>query len=295
MLLNLRNRKAVIISLSVALFVAISFSLTQVSKGETLDFVTIIEETDDYVSVRAREQTGRLYKHFSFGFEDPDFRNWFGERRWKQMTLQSPATPKVADYIALGRAVIHEGADFIDNQVLAERENVAVGQGAARFVAVQPSVGMVTSKADILTGQMWFVSGDDLWFRGRFLFENGVPYSLVDFEDNNVRGSPGIRVVIDGQRYFGVELKAGSKPRLRQQVAEIPLGRWFELVVHIGLDEVRGPVQVWQDGVLVLDGEMQTLPSVGSLLNSFELGITATDMAAVMLLDDVELGHHRPD
>ncbi len=254
------------------------------AQAQTLDRITIIEENDSYVTLRAGGETGRLNKSFSFSFDDPRFLNWFGPDGWTQMSLLSPAMPNDADYTALSRAIIGGEANFVDNSVSAY-------QGAARFEAVDPADGMVTSKADVKMARMWFVEGDDLWFRGRFLFETGVPYSLVDFEDNNQRGSPGIRIVIDDQRFIGIELKAGRKPRLRQQVAEVPRGQWFELTLHLQLDAEAGQVKIWQDGALILEGEMQTLPSEGALLNSFEIGITATDAAAVMLLDDVALGH----
>ena len=256
----------------------------RLAQAQTLDRIEIIEETDQYVELRAGGETGRLFKSFSFAFDDSDFLSWFGPQGWTQMSLLSPLMSRDADYTALSRAIIQGEAGFVDN-------SVSPLQGAARFEAVDPGPGMVTSKADVKMARMWFIEGDDLWFRGRFLLQSGVPYSLVDFEDNNQRGSPGIRIVIDNQRFIGIELKAARKPRLRQQAVELPRGVWFELVLHLGLDAESGAVRIWQDGVLIIDGQMQTLPSEGSLLNSFEIGITATDMAAVMLLDDVSLGH----
>lgn len=252
--------------------------------SQVLDNIEIIEETDSYVELRAGNKTGRFVKSFSYKFDDPNFLNWFGPESWAQMTLLSPMMPTDGDYTVLSRDILKGEADFVDN-------SVGAYHGAARFEAMAPADGLVTSKSDIQMMRMWFTDGDDLWFRGRFFFESGVPYSLVDFEDNNVRGSPGPRIVIDGQRFVGVELKAWSKPRLRQRDVEVPLGQWFELVLHMKLGVQDGHVMLWQDGQLILDGNMQTLPSEGSLLNSFEIGITATDMAAVMLLDDVAIGH----
>ncbi len=279
----LRKKKLVIgVAVTISAFFALLF-LREI-RAQTLDRITILEETDSFVELRAGGEVGRLYKSFTYGFDNPNFLSWFGPDGWTQMSLLSPMMPQDADYTALSRAIIGGEADFVDNRVSAD-------QGAARFEAMVPAPGMVTSKADVKMARMWFVEGDDLWFRARFFFETGVPYSLVDFEDNNQRGSPGIRIVMDDQRFIGIELKAGRKPRLRQQVAEVPRGAWFELTLHMQLNAEVGQVQIWQDGALILEGEMQTLPSVGSLLNSFEIGITATDVAAVMLLDDVALGH----
>lgn len=279
----LRKRKIIIGTIGVML-AASALLLIRMAQSQTLEMLEIIEETDQYVEVRMGDETGRQFKSYSYSFDDPNYLNWFGPDNWAQMSLLSPMMPRDADYTALSRAILNGEADFVDNRVSAY-------QGTARFEAVAPAQGMATSKADIKMMRMWFTAGDDLWFRGRFFFESGVPYSLADFEDSSQRGSPGIRIVIDEQRFIGVELKAGGKPRLRQQAVEIPRGQWFELVLHLYLGVQNGRVEVWQDGVLILEGDMQTIPSEGSLLNGFEIGITATDSAAVMLIDDVALGH----
>ena len=253
--------------------------------------ISVVRETDEYVVVERGGEQGRYEKAFTFGFEEPNLRNWFGDRGLTTMTLLSPRMPSDEEYTALSDSIINDGADFVDNRVVAERDRVAVGHGAARFEAMAPSADMVTSKADVRMVRLWFVDGDDLWFRGRFLLDSGVPYSIVDIEDTNQRGSPGVRVVIDDGRFLGVELKHGAKPRLRQTETEVPDGRWFELMLHIGFDTDAGVVQVWQDGTLVLDGEMPTMPTRDALMNSVELGITATDTATVLLADDIAISH----
>jgi len=252
--------------------------------SDTLNRIQILEETGEYVELQAGDKTGRLYKEFAFDFNEPVFTNWFYDRGWNAMTLLSPAKQTVEEYVALGQSIINDGGSFVDN-------SVSAFQGAARFEAFAPVDGMVTSKVDLLNTGMWFISGDDLWFRARFLLEQGVPYSLVDFEDNSVRQNPGIRIVIDDDRFIGIELKSGRKPRLRQTEYEIPTGRWFTLTLHLVLDSGAGKVRIWQDDILILDGEMKTLPNSESLLNSIEIGITATDQATVLLLDDVVLSH----
>lgn len=252
--------------------------------SDTINRIQILEETDEYVIVRAGERTGRLYKNFSYDFDVPVLTDWFEERGWHQMTLLSPAVQTVEEYVALSQSIINGDGNFIDNIVTPFRN-------AARFKAFAPAEGMVTSKADLKNTSMWFIKGNDLWFRASFLLEQGVPYSLVDFEDNSERQSPGIRIVIDDNRFIGIELKSGRKPRLRQTDYEIPTGRWFTITLHLTLDDSSGKVRIWQDDQLIIDGQMKTLPNAGSVLNSFEIGITATDQAAVLLLDDVMLSH----
>ncbi|MCF6305267.1 MAG: hypothetical protein L3J33_07845 [Rhodobacteraceae bacterium] len=270
----------------VIILVALGVMLYQRPLGsDTLNRIQILEDTNEYVEVRAGDKTGRLYKEFAFDFDEPVFTDWFFDRGWNAMTLLSPANPTVEEYAALGRSIINGDGSFVDN-------SVTPFQNAARFEAVAPADGMVTSKSDLQNTSMWFVKGDDLWFRASFLLEQGVPYSLVDFEDNSVRQSPGIRIVIDDNRYIGIELKSGRKPRLRQAEYEIPTGRWFTLTLHLRLDDTAGIVRIWQDDQLIINDKMKTLPNAESLLNSFEIGITATDQAAVLLLDDVMLSHN---
>ncbi len=270
----------------VIILVALGVMLFQRPLGsDTLNRIQILEDTDEYVVVQAGDQAGRLYKEFAFDFNEPVFTDWFHDRGWNAMTLLSPAKQSVEEYAILGQSIINGDGDFVDNSVMPF-------QGAARFEAFAPIGGMVTSKADLQNTGMWFVDGDELWFRASFFLEQGVPYSLVDFEDNSVRQSPGIRIVIDDNRFIGVELKSGRKPRLGQTDYEIPIGRWFTLTLFVKLDDSAGTVRIWQDDQLIINDKMKTLPNSASLLNSFEIGITATDMAAVLLLDDVMLSHN---
>lgn len=281
------------LSVVAGFIILITLCTLAVSRGDTLDQVTILEETEHSVLVRVGSSSGRFLKEFSFDFEGESFNNWFSNEGWKSMMLQSPSAKTPEAYTALSHAIILGNAGFVDNRISVERENPANGSGAIRFEAVNPSSEMVTSKTLIERSQMWFANGDDLWFYGAFFLESGVPYSIVDFEDNNMRGNPGPRIVIDSQRFIGIELKSGNKPRLRQDQVEVPLRQWFDLVVHLSLSETAGQVQIWQDQVLIIDGEMQTLPNAGALLSTFQIGITATDSAAVLLMDDVSLGHSR--
>ena len=138
---------------------------------------------------------------------------------------------------------------------------------------------------------MWFIKGDDLWFRARFLIEFGQPNALVIFSDNSSEGSPGIKISVDDGGFIGVAPNTGDKAGLSQSNVAMPRGRWFNLTVHLVLHNRSGQVQVWQDDLLVLEGTMKTLPTKGALLNSFQIGISAADAAAEILVDDVMLSH----
>lgn len=249
----------------------------------TVNDFEILSETSGYVEVRHARGTGRFYKEFLFGF-DGEFETWFGEGKWTTMALLSPSAKTVQDYHALRTKIFAGEADFADNRIEAM-------DGAAKFSAVAPTEDMVTSKSMLENNQLWFVNGDDLWFRAKYHLESGTPYTLVDFQERGRTGSPGPRVTIDDGKFLGIELKHGLKPRLRQDQVRVPLGEWFELKVHLRLDHQSGHAHLWQDGILLIDGPIQTLPEKDSLLNALEVGITATSEAAVLLMDDVVISH----
>jgi len=267
-----------------AVLVAISAYVLAGPTDYTVDDLTILDENANYVEIAYQGKTGKLYKHFAFNFDNPNLLEWFGDASWSAMTLLSPATKTVTEYIALQKSIRKGEADFIDNRIDAV-------DGMARFTSVAPAKRMVTAKAMLQNDQLWFVKGDDLWFRGRFFLQSGVPFTIVDFQERGRTHSPGPRITIWDGTHIGMELKYFGKPTMRQKVAKVPKGRWFELKLHMMLDDKEGLIRVWQDGELIIDGSMQTLPQANSLLNSLEVGITATDQAAVLLLDDIVISH----
>lgn len=270
---------------------ALVFGLGVSACADTLDQIEVLETNDTRVLVRHDGENGRLSKQFSHGFEAARFQDLFVPGDWTTMTLQSPDMPRVEDYAALRKRILDGAADFADNRITVERADVFEGRGAARFTAFAPKRGMITSKSDVQKTDMWFTQGDDLWFQAAFKLVDGQPYSLVDFEDRQKRGGPGPRIVIHGDGNLGYELKSPPKPRLRQTLAKVPRDTWFVLTVHLKLDARRGHARIWQNDLLVIDALVRTLPSKGALLNSLELGITATQEDAVLLVDAVKHGH----
>lgn len=228
---------------------------------------------------------GRLYKSFSDDFENPDFYQWFGDQKWTTMTLLSPSAKSVDAYASLRRAIFNGEADFADNRIDATN-------GIARFTAIAPSDDMVTSKSMLEQNLLWFTKGDDLWFSADYYLAKGIPFTIADFQERGRRGSPGPRVTIWDQTHIGMELKAGRKPSLRQTETEIPTGRWFNLKVHLTLDERSGTVQIWQDGELIIDDQMRTLANANTLLNALEVGITATGEPTELWVDNVKISHN---
>ncbi len=53
------------------------------------------------------------------------------------------------------------------------------------------------------------------------------------------------------------------------------------------LDDVSGAVILWIDGEKVIEGEMQTLPLADTVLNSVEIGISATNEETILFVDDI--------
>jgi len=270
--------------LVILILAAVTFFASKGRAGYTRDDLTVISQADDHVMVSYEGRTVKLYKHFSFDFDFPDFLGWFDEGEWTGMTLQSPLAKTVADYVALRKEIRAGRSDFLDNRI------EAVG-GAARFTSVDPATDMVTAKAMLQNDGLWFVKGDDLWFKGQFFLETGIPFTIVDFQERGRRHSPGPRITIWERTHIGMEMKHGFKPTMRQTIAEVPTQRWFDLKVHMVLDEKNGHIRIWQDGVLIIDGPVRTLPKSNSVLNALEVGITATSQAATVLVDDVFISH----
>lgn len=250
----------------------------------TADDVQVIREGDKEMMVRFKGEEGLLYKQFNFTFDTP-FRDWFGTGKWTTMNLLSPSATDVDAYVKLRRSIFDGSGDFKDNRI------EATGS-AARFSAVAPTGKMFTTKSMVENNDLWFVKGDHLWFKGRFLLESGVPFTIVDFQERGRKQSPGPRITIWERSHIGIELKYRPKPQLRQLVKPVPIGKWFDLKVHLVLDDESGEVQIWQDDELIIDGQMQTLARANSLLNALEVGITATGEAATVLVSEVEISHN---
>lgn len=242
-------------------------------------------------------------RHFAEDFENlstgaAGLREMIGPvRQWTEVTLQSPRTPKVADYVALRTKILKAGADFIDCRVEPSKEQVHGGQLALKCVCPAKTGGMICSKASLGTGLIYFVHGDSLWFRGWYRTAGPVlPHTLVDIECDFAHESPGIRLMIYQDGSLGAELKALGKPKYRQpenRRVRFPTDRWVEIVWNVLLDDQSsGRVRIWQDDQLVVDAAGATLPFRTAIYNRLEVGISAHSFgheAATLFVDDVIL------
>ncbi len=210
-----------------------------------------------------------------------DFLDLFGpDRGWTAMTLQSPSAPEVKDYVALRQCLIERTCSYRDNRFDVRDEP---GRGAyVRATSVPKSPGMITAKASFESTLGYFVKGDDVWFRADVRVVQGVPFGLFDLESTYLDSAPGPRVILVGSPpALAVELKFLDKPMYTQSAGAavpFPLGRWVRLEAHLVLDDgPSGTVELWQDGAKVLSATGRTLPISDLVLDSVELGITATN------------------
>ncbi len=212
---------------------------------------------------------------------------------WTNFTLLSPETPSVSEYVTLFSCILDGECDFLDNRIdLISHENNA----AVKFQTVSPGADMVTSKSSVSTTLTYFELGDDLWFQCKYYIESGIPYSLVDFESVYFEESPGPRVVISGGQ-IALENKFGSKILYRNETdIKVPEKKWFTVKLHLVLSDTdNGIIEVWQDENLVISETGINLPTSNAILNSLEVGITASDVATVLLIDDLHLSDQPMD
>lgn len=257
------------------------YFLMPAQEDTVLDDFTVVDETGDYVLADAGDGLVKYYKAFRFDFGDSDFRNWFGEGKWSTMTLLSPQVRSAMANRGLREDILAGNADFVENRIDAE-------DGAVRFTSVNAKKVMTATKTLLENNRLWFIKGNDLWFKADFFLDEYVPYSIAAFREEGRKFRPGPEVIIWEQRYLGLELGSAPEARLEQRDVSVPYGQWFEVKVHMKLDDVSGKVHIWQDGELVLEGEMQTLVAANSLLNVLEVGITASAPVG-MLVDNVEI------
>ncbi len=212
------------------------------------------------------------------------------DRFWTGFTTQDPDHPEVADYVALRACILDGTCDFTQNRAEIVPDPDDPTNHALHLTAVKPSAGMVTSKMSVESNLVYFVQGMDLWFPANYRVEGPLPYSLVDFENPYFEGSPGPRVVL-AEGALAVENKFGEKRKFRQDnPVPVPLGAWFTVTVHLRLEHTDdGLIEVWQDGALVLSARGETLPTYHAIQASLEVGISATDEATTLLVDDVRI------
>lgn len=215
-----------------------------------------------------------------------DVINW--PSRWLSFTLQSPSAPDVPEYVAMRKTILEDGGDFIDNRIDISTDRVREGSKSARFYSIPPSGDMTVSKTALGSDTFHFKKGDDFWFSGWFYFEEGMPVTIMDLESTWLEGYSGIRILF-AERHPYIELKALGKPSWKNAEYTVPVNEWVFVKAHFVLDEKDGQVELWINDELVVEGRGKTLPLADTVLNSFELGISATLEETVLFVDDVRV------
>jgi hypothetical protein len=217
---------------------------------------------------------------------------------WTELTLQSPITPNVSDYVALRKEILKQNADFRDARVEPLAAAAHTGTRGLRCTCPPPSGGMICTKASLSTGLVRFVRGETLWFQAWFRSASDMlPHTLADFECDYALQSPGLRISLGEEGFLEAELKALSKPRFKQpedRRVAFPKREWVRVTVAASLDVLDGHVRIWQNETLVVDARGPTLPFPSGIINSLEIGVSAHsygNQPAILDVDDITLGH----
>lgn len=209
---------------------------------------------------------------------------------WTSFVLQSPESPTINDYVALRKCILEATCSFLDNRIELATDPINLTNQVLRFTSVPPSSNMVTAKSSIESSISFFRKGDELWFQADYYIESGTPFSIVDFENSYFLESPGPRVVIRNNE-LSVENKFGKKKEYFQNVpAKLPSNSWVTIKVHFQFsDNENGVIELWQDGTKIISETGVNLPTENSVQNTIEIGITATSVATVLLVDNVTI------
>ncbi len=211
------------------------------------------------------------------------------DKYWNAMTLLSPLSPTIPDYVALRNCILAGTCTFKDNRLDLMPDPSNATNHFLKCTAVAPTSGMITSKSSIETTIAYFVSGDDLWYQARYFFTDAFPYSIVDFESQWFDLSPGPRIVFDNGA-LAIENKFGPKLKFRQSVpVRVPKNQWVTVKVHFNFNADSGTVDLWQDGNKILSIVGPNLPLSIAVQTNIEVGITSTDSACVLYVDDVKI------
>ncbi len=222
---------------------------------------------------------------FADGFENAsrfeqlfprDFSRWHGAQR------ESAAQPS-ANSVELSTQIVHSGTN------------------ALKLVAA-PYDGRTASKADIEREQLHFAKGDEVWSSVCYYLVGEDDPQLIflwDLETTQYGKSPGRRLYLQNGGYLASDLgKWWSGKTFRQikgQEAKFPHDRWVKVKVHLVLSERNdGVMEVWQDGVKVIDARGQTLPTARAVYNRLQVGITANgnrQFSHTLYVDDVVISN----
>ena len=209
---------------------------------------------------------------------------------WTGFTLQSPEAKTVSEYVALSKCILEETCDFLDNSITIVEDPENSSNKVIEFNSVAPTADMVVSKCSMQSVLSYFKKNDDLWFEADYYVQNGMPYSLVDFENSYFEGFPGPRVVIRNNK-LELENKFGSKLQFESNsTTNVPEGEWFTIKVHLKFSNTNdGVVELWQDDEKIISSIGINLPTSNAIQNSMEVGISATNEQAVLLMDNLKI------
>ena len=186
------------------------------------------------------------------------------------------------------------------NVVALTSERAHSGRNALKFIAA-PFDGKKASEADIEREGLRFVKGDDVWFSAWYWLEGTAEASTIflwDLESIALRNSPGRRLFLQDGEMIASDLGkwwTAKKFRAATGAPKFPKDRWVEVKIHLHLsDGADGRMQVWQDGVKVLDEAGKTLPRARTVYDRMQVGVTANagrNQTQTLFVDDVVLSN----
>lgn len=186
------------------------------------------------------------------------------------------------------------------NSVALTSERAHTGKNALKCVAA-PFDGKKASEADIEREGLRFVKGDDVYFSGWYWLEGNTETSSIflwDLESTTLRNTPGRRLFLQNGEMIASDLGkwwSAKKFRAVGGAPKFPKNRWVEVKIHLHLsDREDGRMQVWQDGVKVLDEAGKTLPRARTVYDRMQVGLTANAGRAqpqTLYVDDVMLSN----
>ena len=129
-----------------------------------------------------------------------------------------------------------------------------------------------------------------MWFEADYYIQEGMPFTLVDFENSYFEGSPGPRVVIRNNK-LELENKFGSKLRFESNDAgTITTGVWFTVKVHLKFsNSENGIIELWKDGENIISTTGVNLPTANAIQNILEIGISATNVETTLLMNNLRI------
>jgi len=159
-----------------------------------------------------------------------------------------------------------------------------------KFTSVPPSANMVTAKSSISSSLNYYIKDSGIWFQADYYIGNGMPFSLVDFENAYFNQHPGPRVVIRNNK-LEIENKFGAKLNYNNTSGiSIPQNQWFNIKVHLKYSNKNdGIIELWQDGTLLISTTGINLPTSNSIQNKLEVGISATSIGCELYFDNMRI------